>query len=106
MDRSAPAKFFKHRPPPLPLKKDIEEELNRQVELGILRPVSKSERAAPVFPVKKSNESVLLCSSYDLTVNAAAFSSHILCLGLRNCLLFWLVVTTSVSLDYVRPTFS
>ena len=71
VDPSAPAKFFKHRPPPLALKKDIEEELDRQVQLGILRPVPTSEWAAPVVPVKKSNGSIRLCGSYDLTVNTA-----------------------------------
>ncbi|XP_043224352.1 uncharacterized protein K02A2.6-like isoform X1 [Amphibalanus amphitrite] len=71
VDPSAPAKFYKHRPPPLALKKDIEDELDRQVQLGILRPVPTSEWAAPVVPVKKSDGSIRLCGSYDLTVNTA-----------------------------------
>ena len=71
VDQSASAKFYKHRPPALALKKDIEDELDRQVQLGILRPVPTSEWAVPVVPVKKSNGSIRLCGSYDLTVNTA-----------------------------------
>ena len=71
VDESAPPRFYKHRPPPLALKKDIEDELDRQVQLGILRPVPTSEWAAPVVPIKKSTGAIRLCGSYDLTVNTA-----------------------------------
>ena len=88
VDPSAPARFYKHRPPPLALKKDIEEELDRKVQLGILRPVPTSEWAAPVVPVKKSNGTLRLCGSYDLTINTATSLETYPYLGLRSCLLF------------------
>ena len=66
------ARFYKHRPPPLALKQQIEEELDRQVALGILEPVKTSKWAAPIVPVKKRDGSIRLCGSYDLTVNVAS----------------------------------
>ena len=71
VDDSKP-RFFKHRPPPLALKQQIEEELDRQVALGILEPVTTSRWAAPVVPIKKRDGSIRLCGSYDLTINAAS----------------------------------
>ncbi|XP_043236344.1 uncharacterized protein K02A2.6-like [Amphibalanus amphitrite] len=71
VDDSKP-RFYKHRPPPLALKGQIEEELERQVKLGILEPVTTSQWAAPIVPVKKRDGSIRLCGSYDLTVNVAS----------------------------------
>ena len=71
VDESKP-RFYKHRPPPLALKGQIEEELDRQVQLGILQPVTTARWAAPVVPVKKRDGSLRLCGSYDLTVNVAS----------------------------------
>ena len=71
VDDSKP-RFYKHRPPPLALKQQIEEELDRQVALGILEPVTTSKWAAPVVPIKKSDGSLRLCGSYDLTINTAS----------------------------------
>ena len=71
VDESRP-RFYTHRPPPLSLKGQIEEELERQVSLGILQPVASSKWAAPVVPVKKRDGTIRLCGSYDLTVNLAS----------------------------------
>ena len=71
VDNSKP-RFYKHRPPPLALKQQIEEELDRQVALGILEPVTTSKWAAPVVPIKKRDGSIRLCGSYDLTINTAS----------------------------------
>ena len=50
----------------------IEEELNRQVEAGILEAVDVSEWAAPIVPIMKPDQSVRICGDYKLTVNQSA----------------------------------
>ena len=64
--------FLKHRPPPFALRDQIEQELDKQVEEGILEPVKTSQWAAPVVPVKKASGALRLCGSYDLTINKAS----------------------------------
>ncbi|XP_043197488.1 uncharacterized protein K02A2.6-like [Amphibalanus amphitrite] len=73
VDETMPAKFYKARPVPLAMKQLVEDEINRQVQKGVLEPVSHSEWAAPVVTiVKPDKKSVRLCGSYDLTVNQAS----------------------------------
>ena len=57
MDESK-LRFYQHRPPPLALKQQIEEEPDRQVALGILELVKASKWAAPIVPVKKRDGSM------------------------------------------------
>ena len=64
--------FLKHRPPPFALRDQIERELDKQVEEGILEPVKTSQWAASVVPVKKASGGLRLCGSYDLTINKAS----------------------------------
>nr|XP_039254335.1 uncharacterized protein K02A2.6-like [Styela clava] len=73
IDYSVKPKFYKPRPVPLALKELVEAELDRQVEIGVLKPCKTSDWAAPMVTVLKVDQkSVRLCGSYDLTVNKAS----------------------------------
>ncbi|XP_077970550.1 uncharacterized protein LOC144425109 [Styela clava] len=73
IDDSVKPKFCKPRPVPLALKELVEAELDRQVEIGVLKPCKTSDWAAPMVTVLKADQkSVRLCGSYDLTVNKAS----------------------------------
>nr|XP_039271121.1 uncharacterized protein K02A2.6-like [Styela clava] len=73
IDDSVKPKFYKPRPVPLALKELVEAELDRQVEIGVLKPCKTSDWAAPMVTVLKADQkSVRLCGSYDLTVNKAS----------------------------------
>jgi len=50
----------------------VEQEIDCQVEEGILEPVQFSQWARPVVPVMKKDGSVRLCGNYKTTVNQAA----------------------------------
>ena len=63
--------FCKPRPIPLALRPQVEKELNRQIEAGILKPCKTSQWAAPLVTIMKPDGSVRLCGSYNLTVNRA-----------------------------------
>ena len=54
----------------MPLK-EIEEELDKLVQDGILQPVELTEWAAPVVPVVKPDQSIRMCGDFRLTVNQA-----------------------------------
>ena len=72
VDSSVPPKFYPARPVPLALRAMVDEELDRQVEAGVLVPVRTAQWAAPTVTVLKSDQkSVRICGSYDLTVNKA-----------------------------------
>nr|XP_039263176.1 uncharacterized protein K02A2.6-like [Styela clava] len=73
IEDSVKPKFYKPRPVPLALKELVEAELDRQVEIGVLKPCKTSDWAAPMVTVLKDDQkSVRLCGSYDLTVNKAS----------------------------------
>ncbi|KAJ0171393.1 hypothetical protein K1T71_012943 [Dendrolimus kikuchii] len=61
--------FFKARPVPYALKEKIDNELDRLLSLGILKPVDHSVYASPVVPVLKKDGSIRLCADYSLTIN-------------------------------------
>ena len=63
---------LKARPVPYSLKRKVEEELQRQVEAGILEHVEISEWATPIVPILKPDKSVRICGDYKLTVNQRA----------------------------------
>ena len=73
VDDATPPKFYKARPVSLAMKQLEEDEINRQVQKGVVEPITHSEWAAPVVTIVKSDKkSVRLCGSYDLTVNQAS----------------------------------
>lgn len=63
--------FMKSRKVPFPLKVKVEEEIERQIQLGVLEPVSYSKWASPVVPVLKPDGTVRLCGDYKGTLNKA-----------------------------------
>lgn len=65
-------KFYKPRPVPYAMRKQVETELERLTRQGIIEPVKYSEWAAPIVPVLKPDSSVRLCGDYKLTVNLAS----------------------------------
>ncbi|KAJ0181852.1 hypothetical protein K1T71_002574 [Dendrolimus kikuchii] len=65
----AQPRFIKARPVPFPLKKQVEDELQRMVQCGILTPVRYSKWATPLRIVKKSDGSLRICGDYRSTVN-------------------------------------
>lgn len=62
-------KFFKARPLPFAIKKQVEQEINRMVSLGILEPVDYSPWGTPVVPVFKKDGTVRLCGDFKVTIN-------------------------------------
>ena len=54
---------------PYSLKKDIEQDLNRLVKLGIIERVKFSKWVAPLVPVPTTDGSVHLCGDYKVTIN-------------------------------------
>ncbi|CAH2085636.1 unnamed protein product [Euphydryas editha] len=66
---SASPKFLKARPVPYAIKADVEKEIDRLVSEGVLQPVSYSEWATPVVPIRKKSGEIRLCGDYRSTVN-------------------------------------
>ena len=62
-------KYFKARPVPYAMKRNLEFELERLEREGTISPVEFSEWAAPIVPVRKPNGAVRICRDYKLTVN-------------------------------------
>lgn len=61
--------FFKARPVPYSLKDKINLELDRLIELGILKPVEHSEYASPIVPVLRKDGGIRICADYSVTIN-------------------------------------
>lgn len=65
-------RFFKSRPLPFAMKSQVEKELERLEETGIISPVKHSEWATPIVPVGKRDKTLRLCGDYKVTVNEVA----------------------------------
>ncbi|XP_045541844.1 uncharacterized protein K02A2.6-like [Papilio machaon] len=57
------------RPIAFALREKVTDELNRLVDLGVLKPVDYSEYASPIVPVLKRNGSVRICADYSLCLD-------------------------------------
>ena len=70
----AELRFCKARPVPLPLVDEVNKELQRLHDRGIIKPVSSSRWASPVVWVKKRDESLRMCADFKMHVNRAIAS--------------------------------
>lgn len=68
--------FFKARPLAFALKDKVNNEINRLLDLGIIKPVEYLEYASPVVPVLKRDGSVRLCADYSVTINKQLLIEH------------------------------
>ncbi|XP_043242773.1 uncharacterized protein K02A2.6-like isoform X6 [Amphibalanus amphitrite] len=71
IDSSVAPKFYKPRPLPFALKKRVDEQLKREIDMGVLEPVGHAAWGAPIVPVLKSDGSVRICGNFKLTANRA-----------------------------------
>ncbi|XP_029157207.1 uncharacterized protein K02A2.6-like [Nylanderia fulva] len=62
--------FLRSRQVPFQIKNKVENELNRMVEAGILKPVEASTWATPIVPVLKKDGGVRICGDFSVTVNS------------------------------------
>ena len=72
LHKNAVPRFCKARPVPYALKQKVENELDRMINSGILKPVEISDWATPIVPVRKPDNSIRLCGDYKTTVNPAS----------------------------------
>ncbi|XP_018396947.1 PREDICTED: uncharacterized protein K02A2.6-like [Cyphomyrmex costatus] len=63
--------FRKQRPVPFAATTAVEEEIKRQQHLGVYKPVTFSEFAAPIVVVKKKNGKTRICGDYSTGLNDA-----------------------------------
>jgi len=61
--------FLKSRPVPFRVRIQVEEEIERLTQAGILEKVDHSEWATPIVPVIKKNGSIRICGDYSVTLN-------------------------------------
>ena len=66
---NAVPKFCKPRPIPFAYIEGVKEEIQRNVDAGILQKVDTSEWAAPIVPVKKPNGKIRICGDFKVTIN-------------------------------------
>ena len=70
VDPTARPQFFRPRPVPYSMRSLIEQELERLVQSGVLKPVQFADWAAPIVPVLKGDKkSVRICGDFSVTVN-------------------------------------
>ncbi|CAF1510509.1 unnamed protein product [Adineta ricciae] len=66
----ATPKFFKSRSLPFAYLEGIKEEIERNVNAGIIQRVDTSAWAAPIVPVKEPNGKIRICGDFKVTVNS------------------------------------
>ena len=70
VDPGAHPKYCKARSVPYAMRGKVEEELERLVSEGIIKPVQFADWAAPIVPVvKRDGKSLRICGDFKLTVN-------------------------------------
>lgn len=65
----ATPKFFKPRTIPFAYIEGVKDEIQRNVDAGILQKVDMSEWAAPIVPVPKPNGKIRICGDFKVTIN-------------------------------------
>ena len=68
LNTDAKPKFHRPRPIPYALHGKVDAELERMRKEGILKPVEKSEWAAPIVVVRKGDGNVRICGDYKVTI--------------------------------------
>jgi transposase InsO family protein len=66
---NATPKFFKPRPLPFAYLDGVKEEIQRNVDAGILERIDTSPWAAPIVPVQKTNGKIRICGDFKVTIN-------------------------------------
>lgn len=69
IDEEISPKFFRARPLPYGLRDKVNNEIDRLVEIGILKSVDFSKWATPIVPVIKKDGSVRICGDFKITIN-------------------------------------
>ena len=69
LNDTAVPKYFRPRPLPYAMREQVELELNKLLELGIIHSIDFSEWATPVVPVVRRDGGVRICGDYKVTVN-------------------------------------
>lgn len=78
--------FCKARTVPYAIKEQVEKELRKLVERGVLKSVKHSSWAAPIVVVPKADTSVRICGDYKMTVNRVISENSIRCQIQITCL--------------------
>ena len=71
VDETVQTRYCKPRPVPLAMRANVESELYRPQEEGVIRPVAFSEWAAPIVPVSKASSEIRICDDYKVAINQA-----------------------------------
>jgi hypothetical protein len=66
---NARPRFMRARSVPFALKAKVEAQLDKEIQQGVLTPVTHSDYASPVVPVLKADGSVRICADFKRTVN-------------------------------------
>lgn len=70
LNPTASPRFFKPRALPFAYSDGVKAELQRNVDLGILQPVTTSRWATPIVAVRKQNGSFRICGDFKVTLNS------------------------------------
>ena len=63
------SRFYHPCPLPFSIREQVENEIDRLVEKGVLQKTDFSDWAAPIVPVPKSDGSIRICGDYKVTIN-------------------------------------
>ena len=69
VDPQAKLKYFKPRPVAYALRQKVEEELDRLLSEGTIRPVEFSEWATPIVPIVKCDGTIRICGDFKVTLD-------------------------------------
>ncbi len=70
MKPGAQSKFFKARPVPVAHREQVNQQLSKMIEEGVVKKTNFSDWATPLVLVKKADGSIRVCGDFKSTVNA------------------------------------